>query len=743
MLKTLLAAGVCALAIADAARADTPQPPAPDPTTDEVLVLGQRHTPPLDRTSTTASRLGLSLKETPATVEVLTQDDMQVRGLRTSREAFNSVVGAIAGNVPGNPAVVTMRGFSGGAVSILQDGIRITTSTIATRDTNTWTYDRVEVIKGPASVLYGEGALAGTINKVTRKPLLDGDHGEAQVSYASFNTLSLSGDLNVKVTDDLAVRADASRLTSDSLYDVDHNRTRSNTLTASALYKPRQDLSVLLAVDHNSDLYDGTYQGSPLVPSALARDASDAVTSTSGMVLDKAMRHRNYNPDGAYSGANETTVRSHADYDAGGGWSLTNDLMWYTAHRSFVLAGDQNYTAPTAAWPDGSIARSVQRIYHDQDFWVERLALANQGEIAGRRNRFAVGGEYNETSFLNPRQQSAVGAVPNVDPYAPVVGSFPTAASVYKSTNVIYDSTLSTSAAFAEDALNITPSWLLIAGGRYDHIALDRTVTDLNKNGAVTHASPVFDPLSWRVGSTYDLLPNLTLYSQYTTAAVPVSSMLVQSIANTAFKLTTGRSVEAGVKASAFDRRATLTGAVYRITQSNILTRDPNNPTQSVQGGQQEGKGYEITLDAAVTQALRLTAGYAYTDARYTRLSELVGGVRISRDGNHPINTPANTINLSALYTIDDLGSTVGPVTLGAFGRYAGGFYTDTANTIFVRGHWTLDASISYAVTPAASVSLRGRNLTDAFYGEYSGYNANNIYIGAPRSVEATLDMKF
>ncbi|MEC4589652.1 TonB-dependent receptor [Nitrospirillum amazonense] len=733
MLKGIFAAGVSWLALVAIAHAedgtDTPS---------DVLVIGQRPAAKLDQPAATASRLGLSIRETPATVEVMTQEDMQVRGLRTSREAFDDVVGAISGNVPGNPAVVTMRGFSGGAVSILQDGVRVSTSTIVTRDTNTWHYDRIEVIKGPASVLYGEGALAGVINKVTRKPTLDGDHGDAMLSYGSFNTFTAAAGVNVKLSDDVAIRADGSHMRSDSLYDVDHNRTRSDGLTGSVLYKPRQDLSVLVAVDHYNDRYDGTYQGVPLVSRAVARDPSDALTSSGGLVIDKALRHKNYNPDGAYSGADETTVRSRVDYTLGDGWSLANDLMWYTATRDFVLSGDQNFTAPTAAFPNGSFARSVQRIYHDQQFWNERLALSNQGEIAGLRNRFTVGGEYNHTNFVDPRQQSPVGAIAAVDPYNPVVGSFPTSSSVYTTTNVIYDSKLTTVAAFAEDALNLTPSWLLVGGARYDHIDLERGVTDLNNKGAFTSSHPQYGPVSWRAGTTYDLTPAVTLYSQYTTAVMPVSSILTQSLANTKYELTTGRSVEAGVKASVLDGRATLTGAVYRITQSNILTRDPNNPSQSVQGGQQESKGVEVTVEAAVTRQLRLSAGYSYTDAKYTSLSELVSGVRVDRTGNRPINTPDNTVNASALYTLDVL-----PVTFGAFLRHAGGFYTDTANSIYVRGHWVLDASVSYQLRDDMTLTVRGRNLTDAFYGEYSGYPTTNIYLGAPRSAEVTLTAKF
>lgn len=101
-----------------------------------VIVQGARTPAALDAPTGAGSRLPLTIRETPATLEVLTQDELQRRGLRTAREAFDGVVGAIAGNVPGNPAVVSLRGFAGSAVSILQDGVRVSTSTVVQRDTN-------------------------------------------------------------------------------------------------------------------------------------------------------------------------------------------------------------------------------------------------------------------------------------------------------------------------------------------------------------------------------------------------------------------------------------------------------------------------------------------------------------------------------------------------------------------------------------------------------------------------------
>lgn len=710
---------------------------SPDaPTLNEVVVKGSRDRLQLNEANSAASRLGLTARETPATVQAITQQEMQTRGLRTAREAFADIPGVISGNVPGNPAAVMMRGFSGNAVSILQDGVRVSTSTVVQRDTNTWHFERIEVIKGPASVLHGEGALGGVINKVTRKPTFEGNEFDALISHGSFNTTTLAAGANFQLSDSAAVRIDASQLQSDSLYDVDRNDTRSRGLTASVLLKPNSDLSVLVALDHYNDLYETTYQGLPLVQAATARDPSDILQSRNGLVIDKALRHQNYNPAGGYSGADETTLRSRLDWRLQQGWSLATDLTAYTADRAFVLSDTQAYAAPTAGYPQGSFVRTLQRFYHDHRFWNARAALSNDATLAGLRNRFTVGLERNHTRLASLRQTSSNTLVSRVDPYQPVVGTVPKADSAYTAGNVNFDSRLTTQSVFLEDALNLTPAWLLVAGLRHDDIDLERAVTNFTVTpNTVQRANPRYHPLSWRAGTTFDLDADTTLYAQHTTATTPVSSMLLQSIANTSFRLTKGRATEAGIKLWALDRRVTLTGAVYQVKQDDILTRDPANPALTVQGGKQSSQGVELNLAAKVTASLNLGANIGTTRAKYDELIEAGGAVRT---GNRPINTPEHTANAWASYAIPGT-----PVTVSGFAHHVSGFYTDTANTIHVNGRTTYDAAVAWKVDKSATLTLRGRNLTDQFYAEYSGYPSTNVYIGAPRSFEVALLVHF
>ncbi|VXD02039.1 TonB-dependent receptor [Sphingomonas sp. 8AM] len=703
-----------------------------DPT---VVVTGQRDPLRLRERPQAASRLGLTSLETPASIEILTQEDLQRRGLRTMRETFNDVVGAIAGNVPGNPAVISLRGFSGNTVAILQDGVRVSASTVVQRDTNNWHYDHVEVLKGPASVLYGEGALAGVVNKVTRKPVLGERRADLLLSGGSFDTLFAAAGVNLPVDATIAIRADASYQRSDSLYDVDRNATFSGGLTTSLLWRPDDRVSLLVAIDHFEDRYASSYQGLPLIPAAYAERPSDAVRSTAGLVADRALRRRNYNPLGAYSGADDTTIRSRLDWAAGTGWTVAVDLTAYTADRAFLLADSQTFVAPGAAFPHGGFRQSFQDFRHDHRFWNARGVIGNDRNVAGLRNRFSLGLEHNATYFISLRRQAPAAVLPTLDVRNPAVVAVPDGTGVFTSLNVTFDSRLRQTSLFAEDALNITPRWLLVGGVRWDHIALDRA-TIQNVGGAIDRNQPGFDPVSWRTGTTLEATRGVTLYAQYTTAVSPVSSVLLASIANSRFRLTSGRSYEAGIKASGWSDRATLTAAVFRITQRDILTRDPANPTLAVQGGRQSSQGVEASVAVVPLTALRLSGGASWTDARYDRLVELIGGVAVDRTGKRPINVPATTVNASALYSIGRA------VTVGGFLRHAGAFYTNTANTIRVAGHTVLDASVSAPVASGLTLTARVRNLTDAFYGEYSGYPATNVYIGAPRSFDIALSAR-
>ena len=144
----------------------------------------------LDQSSPSASRLGLSIREIPASVDIVDQTLLQERGLRTISEAVEGATGVTVGDSPGNPANFSLRGFTNNQIRLLYDGLMIGPASMISRPRDTWNLERIEILKGPASVLYGEGALGGAINFVTKRPMRrDQVTVDALLSYGTFNTL--------------------------------------------------------------------------------------------------------------------------------------------------------------------------------------------------------------------------------------------------------------------------------------------------------------------------------------------------------------------------------------------------------------------------------------------------------------------------------------------------------------------------------------------------------------------------
>lgn len=726
--RRLLLSSVAAAILQHATAAQAQQATSADVTLDELSVHGEglpadssAPIQTLKRTTEAASRLGLSVKETPATVDVITQARMQEEGLRTLTEAYQAAPGVVAGNLPGEPGVTSIRGFSRGAVGYTVDGFRAIDPLLASRNYDTYSFDRIEVLKGPASVVNGSGSLAGTINIVTRQPVFNVNRSDALLSYGAFNTVRTGASFNAAPSPNVAASGSVLLGRSDGY--VDDTDSRNVQLTTGLAVQVTDRLKVTAAVDYFKDDYSTPYQGTPLLPRGVARNPS-GVVSAGDFVLDRSIRSRNYNVLDGVMKSDTVWVRTGIEYELTDNWLIRNDFAYYHADRYWANSEDYSFNAAT-----GLLDRTTSLITHDHESWTNRTSAKYDGDLFGFRNRFTAGFEYMGTDFGSQRR---FGTTTSVDPFAPVRGTFPTDPASF-GTRQDFESKVGNAALFVEDAFNVTPGWIVVAGVRQDWIDLDRTVNDLNA-GTTTRFGRSFEATSWRVGTVYDLVPGISLFGQYTTAVTPVGALLLSNMQRASFDLTTGQSMEAGVKSAFLDDRAVATVSVYQIEQDNILTRDPNNPVLTVQGGSQRSRGIEFDLLYAVTDQWKVNANAAFLKAEFTKLLE--NGV--SRAGNRPFNVPEQTFNLWSTYRLASL-----PLTFGMGIRYVGDFFTDNANSIRVSGRAVLDASIAYDVPVGGTLVLRGRNLTDEFYGEWSGYSATQIYVGAPRAFDVTYSVKF
>ncbi len=680
--------------------------------------------------NTTGSLLGLKPEETPATVNIVTQKDMEDKGLRSVVEALRTVPGVVAGNPPGIPGVTSMRGFSQDATGYSIDGMRVVDPSLASRDLDSFNFDRIEILKGPASVVSGTGALAGTVNLVTRQAVLGKTELEGMTSYGSFGTARVGASVNAPISRDVAFRSTISYERGDGY--VDDTDFEKVGFTNNLLVKPSDDLTVTASVDYFHDDFSTPYQGIPLIPRAVAKDPTDLVSTPDGMVIDKSLRNKNYNVEDGTMTSDAVWLRTKADYKLTSNWSFKNELSYYTADRDWASSEVFTYNSGT-----GLLDRTTTLITHDHQLWSDRAYFGYDGPLAGLRNRFTAGYEYTNTQFGSVRR---FGFTSSVDPYAPERGTFPAdTAANFTDGRQNFDSSVETSAVFAENAINLTPELLVLGGIRYEEMDLDRVTYDLDA-GTTTPFGRDFDATTWRLGATYEIVKGTTLYGQYTEAVIPVSSMLLSNVNDGKFDLSTGESFEAGVKSILLGGSLVTTAAIYQIDQDNILTRDPTNASLTIQGGSQRSRGIEVDASLALTDRWNVYAAGSLIDAEYTSLSE--PGAKptdppIDRTGNRPINVPDYTLYLSTDYRLEDF-----PATIGASLYSVSNFYTDNANTILVGERALLDAWIAYDVG-VGTIRLRGRNLTDEFYADWSGYSSTQIYLGAPRSFDITYSAKW
>lgn len=690
---------------------------APDAAT--VIVTGQRQ---LEAEPDVAGRLGLTNRETPAIVDVVTQDDFQNQGVRTAIEAMNAAPGVASGQLPGSTGAVSMRGFHR-AVNYLYDGVRMANSDVGIRNWDAWMFDRIEVIKGPASVTSGEGALAGAINFVPRRAKLGTTSGEALASYGSFDTARLAGDVNLALSNTVAARATAAWSRSSGW--VDDTDSKSFAASGSLLWQPSDRASLTLSADYAEDRFSSAYYGTPVVSRAIARDPSDAVSGSAGLVLDRAMRRVNFDVLDADMRSDTIWLRARGDYELSDTVKLVSDTSWYSSNRFWRDSDEYTFNAGT-----GLIDRYSSLITHDHDYWSQRLHLAFDGQIGGMRNRFTAGGEIAGTDFFTVRR---FGSLPSVDPFNPVRGTFPADTPANFGTRQDVTAEVDSYALFAENALNLTPELLLVGGLRYDHIELDRRVVNVT-SGAVQSYGQSYDPISWRVGAVYSIAPKTQIFAQYSYAGTPLSGLLFISATNANFKLTTGRSYEAGIKTSLAGDGVELTASVFDIRQDDILTRDPANPAVVVQGGDLQSRGVELALNLPATDELNLAFSGTLLDAKYGALIEAGGA---NRSGNRPPNVAERLADAVITYSPKAL-----PVTLTGSVRHNGGFFTSNANSVKVNAFTTFDAAIAWR-TGVGTLTLRGRNLTDAFYADWSGYASGLVFVGAPRSVDLSFTRRF
>ncbi|UZW56996.1 TonB-dependent receptor [Sphingobium sp. JS3065] len=673
-----------------------------------IIVTGMVDPLRLNMKAEGASRLGLTAMEMPASVETLDGDAIRLRGDLTIQDAAARATGIV--NTSGVFGFgLSARGFTGqNSVMTLYDGMRMYNNTL-TFPADPWMAQSVEILRGPASVLYGEGAIGGAVNVVRKQP-----SDEMQVSgrfgLSSFDSFNVAAGAGGPIGTGISYRADASFRRSEGW--MARGDSDALALAGAIRLKPAGNLSITLSHDF-SEQNPRTWFGVPLANGK----------------LDRSLRKNNYNVADASLRFRDNWSQAKVEWTPSDALTISSTFYHLWANKYWKNAENLTYIPATATDPAQVRQGSFLELYHIQKQTGNRTTANLNHDLGGLENRLVVGFDVNRISYRNV-SNSGNNATRLVDAANPVPGLF-----LHQSaapTKPRYTNRIRQYSIFAEDRLKFSDRFSLVGGVRYDRPEITKT----DYVNAANNFTSTPDAVTWRVGAVYNPVSSLSLYGQYATAADPVGALVSTSFAQSDFDLSTGRQYEAGIKHVFWGARGQWTLAVYDIVKRKLLTSDPLIPSIQVQVGQQRSRGVETSLFLEPVDRVNITLNGALLRARYDDFSESVGGVLFQRAGNRPNNVATRTANAFVSWEFAK-----NWVVDGGF-SYVGKRYQDAANSRVVPAYTLTDAGVRWQFVEGASAALRVRNIFNETYARAT-YGQTQWVLGDPRTVEATIHVAF
>ncbi len=647
----------------------------------------------LSESTQTGSRLDIPLGQLPASVSVIDQALIQQRNEKTVIEAVQNATGVLGVNRAGAPGVFSMRGFTENAVGTLFNGIRVQGSTVTTRTYDPFLFERIEVLRGPASSLFGEGSLAGAVNYVRKsaqrldQPLID-----VIATVGTNNTRRIGAGLNAKAGEGVYYRFDAVSNQYDT--DIKGNRHDYQQAVGSVLWDINSRLNMRFEVDVLRNRVEDSYWGIPFVQGK----------------LDERLAKVNYNnlPNNRYAD-NVNWLRWQTEWQPRDGFRLTNQMYRYDATR------DWQNTYRTQSLNDSQVARRVwEDLAYDHLFYGNRTELAVDGDWGGKKQQIVVGAEINRTDFNSPLSFQVRGAgVTTVDALNPAPADFyaPNRGTVRMPNR---QTQLAQHAIFAEHRIQLTSATTLLSSVRQDWINADfgRNVSANN----ASYFSAEYRPVSWRIAPSYQVNPTTNVYVAYGTSSTPNDSLLVMGATNAGYPLSEAKGLELGIKQHIPQYRLDWTAAVYDLTRTNIPSA-ASDPTFTAIAGQQSSRGAEVSVAIQPTSRLNLSANAAYTDAQFDTTTFASSEFVTIQAGKTPTNVPRWIANAGVNYQFAP------KWTSAAWVRHVSSRYADLANTLVMPEYTTLDLNVAYQLDRRQRLSIYVRNATDKTYATWSTFN--------------------
>ncbi len=662
--------------------------------------------------SASGTKTDTPIVKTPQSISVVTREEMDMRQPKTVKEALNYAPGVFSNRGSSDTIdAVEIRGFTSVNTNQYLDGIKLQGDNYSEVSMDPYMLERVELLRGPASVLYGKSNPGGVITMVSKRPTTEPLH-EIQFKMGTDNLYQTGFDFSDAI-DDAGVysyRLTGVARSQDAQQQM--SKEKRYSIAPSFSWRPDDKTNFTFLSNFQNDPDLGFYGWLPregtVVPYYDAAGNAHKLSTdfNEGEAVNKMSR-------------NQKMIGYSFDHEFNDTWTVRQNLRYTKLQTEYIGFYGTGYTAPA----------TLNRAYVQSNENLSNFDVDTQAQA-----KFATGAVDHTllmgVDYMRMRNDidADYGTASSINMLAPVRDD---STDLYYAYDVL--NRQEQTGFYAQDQAEWN-HWILTAGGRYD-IAKTSTLT----RSSNTTASITDHKFTWRGGLNYLFDNGISPYFSYSESFEPNSGSTYDG---KPFDPSVGKQYEAGLKYIPNDRPISITAAVYQLTKDNNLTVDPQHTASSVQSGVIRSRGLELEAKAAVNANINVIASYTFTDAKYTHDTNY--------QGQRPVEVPRNMASLWADYTFHE--TALSGLTLGSGVRYVGStssFYTSGDNTnkpFNVAGYAIVDATIKYDLArfgmPGSSVGVNVNNLLNREY-VASCYRDYACYWGTDRQVQATATFRF
>jgi iron complex outermembrane receptor protein len=673
------------------------------------------------RVSATATKTDTPILETPQSISVVTQDQISDQQAKTVADALRYTPGVTVDGYGPNVFFdsIKIRGFN--APQYL-DGLRLPSdaSAFAVPRIETYGLERLEVLKGPSSGLYGQSEPGGLVNMVSKRPL-DTPHFEVVGTTGSFDRLEGAFDVGGPVSTNPNLLYRVVGLARDSDSEIDYQENNKLFIAPSVTWRANSDTSLTLLSQYQKIDNDGYQQYVPgevtLLSNPLGRIPRSRYLGEPG--FDRyALEQWSIGYEFEHRIQPGLEFRQNLRY-----FDITQDMQ---AMRGDFMLGTLFFRTP---------------IYVDAD--ASNFAVDNQLQADFRTGSLAhkvlVGVDYQNTKSSNTSVLADPSTIPAnylpIDVYNPVYGAQPIPTPDMLAAFLDIDSRLEQTGIYIQDQVKLD-RWTLSLTGRQDWTTVETVSAGLFPPAGSYERDD--SARTGRVGLSYLFGFGLAPYVSYSTSFVPNATA---DISGNTFKPTTGEGKEVGLKFMPNGTNLMFTAALFDIRQQDIVTADPlTGGLTSVQTDEGRVRGFELEVRGNVTRELEIVGGYSKLDPEITKSNPTSP---VDYKGNYLPNVNLEQASLWAKYTWFD-----GPLAgfgIGGGVRYVGENYGDQANAIYIPSYTVFDATASYDFAyldpklDGWQAQINATNLEDEYYVTSCQSGLAYCGLGGGRTVFGTL----